>query len=201
MTQRLATMVAESEQRSEELADEVGTLQETAHQDSLTGLANRRKFQHLLESGIASTQQTGVGLGVLFIDLDGFKPINDRLGHDVGDELLRRVAARLTVVAGEHNAVGRYGGDEFTVLVSVSAEAPADHVYAMASRVMEALTMPYDLDGRTVQLGASVGVALCPSHGNTASSLLRAADQAMYDAKESGGGIRVAPAAEGKSVV
>ena len=150
MTQRLGTMVTESEQRSVRLAGEVDSLQETAHQDSLTGLANRRKFAGLLEAGIVSGQAGGTKLGLLFIDLDGFKPNNDRLGHDVGDELLRRVAARLTVVVGQHDAVGRYGGDEFTVIVTATAEHDADHVHATASRISEALMMPYEIGERTV---------------------------------------------------
>jgi len=196
MTQRLGTMVSESEQRSEQLAGEVDSLQETAHQDVLTGLANRRKFAQQREAGIASARTDGSKLGLLFIDLDGFKPINDRLGHDVGDELLRRVAARLTVVVGRGDAVGRYGGDEFTVVVNASVGHADDHVPATARRISEALSMPYEIEGRTVQLGSSIGIALWPDHGESAGSLLRAADQAMYEAKESGGGIRLAPAPE-----
>ncbi|MBT5774474.1 MAG: diguanylate cyclase, partial [Dehalococcoidia bacterium] len=196
MTQRLGTMVEESEQRSEQLAGEVDVLQETAHQDVLTGLANRRKFAQQLEAGIAGARTEGSKLGLLFIDLDGFKPINDRLGHDVGDELLRRVAARLTVVVGQAGAVGRYGGDEFTVVVNAGVEQADDHVAVTARRISEALSMPYEIEGRTVQLGSSIGISQWPDHGESAGLLLRAADQAMYEAKESGGGIRLAPAPE-----
>lgn len=196
MTQQLAGMVAESEQRSERLAGEVDSLQETASRDVLTGLANRRRFSNLLESGIAMTHVEGGELGLLFVDLDGFKQVNDSQGHDVGDELLRRVADRLTMVLGQGDAVGRYGGDEFTVLVKPTADDDADYVHVTARRVVEAITMPYEIEGETVRLGASVGVAMFPDHGDSAEELLRASDHAMYEAKQAGGGIRVAAAPE-----
>lgn len=196
MTQRLGSMVAESEERSEQLAGQVDSLQETAHQDALTGLANRRKFAELLEAGIARARTSDTELGLLFIDLDGFKPVNDRLGHDVGDDLLRCVADRLSEVVGPDDAVGRYGGDEFTVVVNRTSDHAGDHLWSAAQRISDALTREYELDGHTVQLGASIGLARCPEHGESVSGLLRAADQAMYEAKENGGGIRVAPAGE-----
>jgi len=196
MTQRLASMVAQSEQRSEQLAGEVGSLQESASTDMLTGLANRRKFSALLESGIVNALAESQQLGLLFIDLDGFKRVNDTMGHDVGDELLRCVSDRLTAAVGAGDAVGRFGGDEFTVMVSPSADHDDGHVQATARRVVEALTMPYDVGGRTVQLGASLGAAQFPEHGDSAEQLLRTSDQAMYEAKQAGGGIRVARASQ-----
>ena len=196
MTQRLAAMVADSEQRSERLAAEVGTWQETASRDVLTGLSNRRRFSHLLESGLVTARAEGARLGLLFVDLDGFKLINDTLGHDAGDELLRGVSDRLSAVVGPHDAVGRFGGDEFTLIVRPTTEDASDHVQLMAERVLEAVTIAHELEGRAVHLGASIGVAMFPEHGDSAVSLLRAADQAMYEAKQVGGGIRLAPAAD-----
>ena len=196
MTQRLASMVAQSEQRSERLAGEVGSLQETASRDALTGLANRRRFSDVLESAIAIALDDGGRFGLLFIDLDGFKQVNDTMGHDVGDELLRRVADRLTEVSGPSDTVGRFGGDEFTVMVGPNGDPGDPHVQASARRVVATLTAPYEIGGRMVELGASLGVALFPDHGESAEQLLRSSDQAMYAAKQAGGGIRVAPVPE-----
>jgi len=192
MTKRLAAMVAESEERSEQLEEAVGELRERAAHDVLTGLANRRRFAELLEDGVVRARGGSATLGVLFIDLDGFKQVNDTMGHEQGDDLLRRVADRLRAVLGPDDAVGRFGGDEFTLIVRPGADLGAAGVQSMARRVVEAISMPFELGDGAAQLGASVGVAVLGLHGESAEELLRESDHAMYEAKQGGGGVRTA---------
>jgi len=186
MTRQLSAMVTESRQQSAELAETVGELQETVSRDALTGLASRSHFEQVLAEQVAESRSSGRGFGVLFIDLDGFKPVNDTIGHDAGDELLVEVGRRMTAAVREFDVVARLGGDEFTVLVP-----GADHVETLqqtAQHVVEAVSVPYEIAGHDERVGASVGLALYPEHGSTAEELLRASDQAMYEAKHSGGG-------------
>jgi diguanylate cyclase (GGDEF)-like protein len=155
--------------------------------DSLTGLLNRRGFDHAL----AALDENRHGASVLLLDLDGFKAINDLLGHAMGDAALRAVAARLTeTVAGEAE-IARLGGDEFAVLTRPDGEAGA-----LARRILTALAAPVILEGQTLRVGTSIGVARFPSDGTTPETLLRAADAALYAAKAAGrGGIVLASGA------
>ena len=160
--------------------------QRQALQDDLTGLANRRMFQRRLTAATEAAGRSGEKVAVLLIDLDRFKDVNDSLGHHVGDDLLRTVARRLTGVLRGDETVARLGGDEFSIIVTGTAEI--DAATAVATRVLEELERPVMLEGMWLDVGASIGVAVFPEHGEAPSELLRAADIAMYQAKESGGG-------------
>jgi diguanylate cyclase (GGDEF)-like protein len=165
-----------------------------AHHDALTGLGNRRMFSDRLKGSIENAQRRGLMLGVLFLDLDHFKRINDTLGHTQGDELLRGVAARLVQCVRGSDAVGRsgefasaisrLGGDEFTILVDRIGD-PQD-LAVVAARILELLARPFDLGGHEVVIGASIGIAAWPLDGEDGEALLRNADSAMYHAKEHG---------------
>lgn len=185
MTDQLASMVAQSQRRSEALEETVGVLQETAARDPLTGLLNRGRFIELMGESIEAAAATNSRFGILFMDLDGFKPVNDQLGHAAGDELLRQVSSRLLGVLRVDDFVARLGGDEFTILISNGFDVIA--VEAVARQIIELVAAPYFVHGETVEIQASVGLARYPEHGTTVEALLEAADQAMYVAKNAGG--------------
>ncbi|MEU8813714.1 sensor domain-containing diguanylate cyclase [Actinoplanes sp. NPDC048796] len=149
-----------------------------AQHDALTGLPNRRRMQDAL--GASLREQP---VGVLFVDLDGFKPVNDAHGHEAGDELLRQVARRLTGCVREGDVLARVGGDEFVVLMpGVAGDTDTG---AACDRIRSAIEKPFTIDGIDVRIGASVGVHLAPSAGDP-DEALRAADHAMYAVKKSG---------------
>jgi len=155
-----------------------------AHYDALTGLANRSLFHELLKRHVLQTQRTGHTFGLLFIDLDGFKEVNDTHGHDKGDLLLKVAAGRLQQVVRESDVVARLGGDEFTVILpNVRNEENAAHV---AEKILNALSRPYGIDDIEIEISASIGVLLCPIDVASGDELLRKADSAMYAAKREG---------------
>ena len=159
-----------------------------AQTDALSGLANRRNFDTLLEQRIAAygaSDHLVRRFALCYIDLDGFKPINDRYGHNVGDEVLRIVAARLQQAVRGSDIVSRQGGDEFTLFIDSSADR-AD-LEAMARRTLHALREPLPTSAGLLELGASLGLAVFPEDGTGAEMLKKAADSAMYEAKRSGG--------------
>jgi diguanylate cyclase (GGDEF)-like protein len=152
-----------------------------ARHDALTGLANRAFLHELIDTELSAPGARPV---VLFLDLDGFKEVNDSLGHDTGDDLLREVAARLAAAVREGDTVGRLGGDEFVVLCRVCSQEDAD---ALAERLRATVERPFDLAGRSVRLGASIGIAGAAGHRYLRSTdLVRDADLAMYAAKAAG---------------
>jgi diguanylate cyclase (GGDEF)-like protein/PAS domain S-box-containing protein len=154
--------------------------------DPLTGLPNRRLLYQRLERAFAFYRQTGGGLAVLFIDLDGFKPVNDIYGHDVGDQALRESADRIRRCARVEDSVARFGGDEFVILAGGVA-GPED-VAALARRCIQAFQSEITVrDGVSVRVGASVGIAIAGQVFQDAEALIRAADEAMYVAKRNGG--------------
>jgi len=159
-------------------------IRQLAHYDALTGLANRVTFRERLEESLAIPANP---LKLLFIDLDGFKLVNDSKGHRVGDELLRKVAGRLREVCGDPGiAIGRLGGDEFAVLAPCDGEIAAEQ---FADRIIKVLSAPYALEQvHQVQIGASIGIALAPMHGVSGEALLARADMALYAAKAAGKG-------------
>lgn len=167
--------------RLQQANDELSAL---ANRDGLTGLPNRLSFEGRLRDAC----ENGAPFAVCFLDLDGFKPVNDRLGHDVGDELLCLVAARLErVVAftmGEAGFLARLGGDEFTLLLL--AEEPGPAVHRLAAAVLGAFSEPFPLGAGAIRISASIGGAIFPEHGADTSALLRQADSAMYAAKAAG---------------
>lgn len=166
----------ESEQRLDKLANH----------DPLTGLANRSYFQVHLEHAIAQCLRSGGQVSLLFIDLDRFKNINDSRGHEVGDQVLRIVAARLNEALRTDDFVARLGGDEFAVVMSHPKTQRAARRVAL--KLIEALCAPFDIDGNRYSISASIGISVCPDDGTDANTLLRQADLAMYKAKQKRGG-------------
>jgi diguanylate cyclase (GGDEF)-like protein len=158
-------------------------IERMAHSDNLTGLPNRFRFSQVLRKVCAETDQGENSFALLYIDLDNFKIINDSLGHECGDQLLVQVAARLQTVLSHGELVARFGGDEFLLLSCVRHPEGA----AVTGRnVLEAMSQPFELAGRTMYVTTSVGVALIPEHGTDPSDVLRAADMALYAAKAAG---------------
>jgi len=155
-----------------------------AHYDSLTGLANRALFNNNLRQALARSRRKESLLGLLFIDLDRFKMINDTLGHDAGDELLRNVAQRIKNVIREGDFAARLGGDEFTVIVE--GIAAISNAGIVAQKILQAMAAPFTLNGKKVTVGSSIGVATYPNAGNNIEELLKNADTAMYRAKNKG---------------
>ncbi len=167
-----------------ELARSMDALRHQALHDSLTGLPNRAQFEVALAQALGEAASCGQKVGVLFLDLDRFKRINDSLGHAVGDELLRSVVQRLRASVRQGDLIARWGGDEFTVLLpALQQRAEAD---AVAQRVVASLMVPIRLAGQPMQVSASVGLALYPDDGNDADTLLRNADTALYRVKADG---------------
>ena len=158
---------------------------QAAH-DPLTSLVNHRTILGTLNARVADEHD----LSVLFIDLDGFKPVNDNHGHEAGDQALVIVADRLKQVAGEQAVVGRMGGDEFVVMGSTKRMATSSHPFGLGLAVLEAIRQPMSINDNAVQLGASIGAASW-SQGLSGAELLKRADRAMYEAKQSGTGLSV----------
>jgi diguanylate cyclase (GGDEF)-like protein len=154
--------------------------------DELTGLPTRAGLQQALDQALARAQRQGGTLALMFVDLDGFKAVNDNGGHDAGDEVLRHVARRLKGMLRDSDLVARVGGDEFVVLI----EAPATPMQAfrLGRKLVRAASEPVAFGGASFQVGASVGLALYPEDGRDAAALTKAADSAMYDAKRAGKG-------------
>ncbi|MGH2409323.1 MAG: putative bifunctional diguanylate cyclase/phosphodiesterase, partial [Chloroflexota bacterium] len=163
-------------------------LTHAAHHDALTGLPNRVLYHDRLGQALLAAQRQGYALSILMIDLNGFKLVNDTLGHDAGDRLLREVALRLQAVVRAGDTVARLGGDEFGVVLPQSDEAGATRV---ANKIRVALAPAVLIEGREVFVGGSVGIAVFGEHGDDAESLQKAADLAMYAAKDDGGGYAV----------
>ncbi len=157
-----------------------------ATHDTLTGLANRRMLTERLSHALARAERTGEAVAVLFIDLDGFKSVNDKHGHGAGDEVLRDVAMRLRRIARATDFVARLGGDEFVILLDTDVHPGSPSM--LAERVFDALSAPCRFTGGEAPIGASIGVAMHPPLSNLAADLIRRADAAMYEAKSAGKG-------------
>ena len=159
-------------------------LEHRAHHDPLTDLPNRALLYDRLERATAAAQRRRIGLAVAYIDLDGFKPINDDFGHEVGDALLVEVARRMRESIREGDTLARVGGDEFVaLLVDVVSR---DDCMPVLERLLTAASAPVNVGGHVLRVSASVGVALCPNDASQAEGLLRLADKAMYAAKVAG---------------
>ena len=182
---RQVKLLTETNARLRELATarerEVEHTRHFAHHDELTGLPNRILLQDRLEQALARAKRQRKQLALLFLDLDRFKDINDRLGHAAGDKLLQRVAERLVSCIRGGDTACRYGGDEFVILLpEVENER---HALEVAGKIRLRLAKPCLVDDHTVAVTASVGVAVYPVHGVNQSDLIRQADIAMYLAK------------------
>lgn len=159
-------------------------IQHMAHHDALTDLPNRILLEDRLSQAIVQARRGQSHVGVLFIDLDHFKHVNDSLGHHVGDALLMEVAQRLRACVREGDSVARIGGDEF--IISLPQLADSTNAALVAEKIVVALSSSIVLNGHDLQIGASIGISLYPEDGEDADALLRAADTAMYNAKEKG---------------
>lgn len=156
----------------------------SAHHDLLTGLPNRRLFLDRLEQEVKRAKRSSLPLSVLFMDLDGFKEVNDSFGHEAGDRLLSDVAERLTNSVREVDTVARMGGDEFTVILTGAKEGKGTE--RVAQSILDALVMPFQVAQEPVRISVSIGIAFYPQDASSPVALLEAADQAMYKAKNSG---------------
>ncbi|MCG9884208.1 MAG: EAL domain-containing protein [Cyanobacteria bacterium] len=159
-------------------------LRHQACHDALTGLGNRLLFQEELLLALASCRQQGSSLAVLFLDIDGFKHVNDTLGHALGDRLLQQVARRLKATLQRRAVLARWGGDEFTLLQGPIAGV--EEAAALAQEVLASLQVPFPIGGRPLYVKASIGVAIAPRDGDDADTLLKNADAALYRAKHDG---------------
>ncbi len=156
-----------------------------AQYDQLTGMINRTLFRDRLVHAMARSKRKDQPLAILLIDLDRFKAVNDTFGHDVGDQVLKVVAARLTECVREVDTVARMGGDEFTaILEGISGEAD---VTVVANRIEESIGTPFEIGPHPISIGASIGITLYPLDDQDIAELLRHADKAMYAAKHQGG--------------
>jgi len=159
-------------------------LHQLAHYDGLTGLPNRSLFQERLKAELANARRNKAFVAVLFMDLDHFKRINDTLGHDVGDELLKEVAERLLQCTRDNDLISRQGGDEFTGIL-VGIQHP-ENAGAIADKMIRALSMPMRIGTHQIFITSSIGISVYPNDGKTIDQLIKHADSAMYQAKDSG---------------
>ena len=168
-----------------EYCAEAERISHLAHHDLLTGLPNRALLLDRLRQGVRQAHRDGSGLAVLFFDLDKFKPVNDQLGHTVGDRLLQSLSARLLQEVRASDTLARLGGDEFVVLLPVMKEG--DDALAVAEKIRQAVAQPFPIDRHMIRVSASIGVAFYPEHAVDGEELMRCADRAMYQAKADGG--------------
>ncbi len=159
-------------------------LEQAAHYDALTGIPNRLLLANLMKQALAHTKRSETLMAVCYLDLDGFKPINDSFGHDVGDKILIEVARRIEGEIRGDDTVARLGGDEFVILL-VGLERAEECTHSL-NRLLAAISRPIEVHGRSFTLSASIGLTLYPIDDEDADTLLRHADQAMYIAKQSG---------------
>jgi diguanylate cyclase (GGDEF)-like protein/PAS domain S-box-containing protein len=182
-TGRSTVMLGTLQDITEGKASEQRILQ-LAYSDALTGLPNRRMFQDRLGQSLAAAGRDGHRVGVMFLDLDHFKDVNDTLGHEFGDKLLRAVAQRLAASTREADTLARLGGDEFVVILTHLDEM--EGVAVVAERIQASFRTPFELEGRQIYCGASIGIAIYPEDGKDVASMLQSADMAMYHAKGQG---------------
>jgi diguanylate cyclase (GGDEF)-like protein len=172
--QRVALSLAQSEERAQRMAG----------LDALSGLPNRLIFSDRLERELTRMARGGEGLAVMFLDLDRFKDVNDTYGHEAGDELIKEVARRLSDLLRGADTLARFGGDEFAIIqTGVKNIRDAE---ALARRILDAITHPFDVPGGSVTVGISIGVSLAPTNGEERETLMRLADTALYQAKNEG---------------
>ena len=182
----LVTLLEDNQRMIEELREAKERAELLALNDSLTGLANRYSFQMQLDQAINNAKRLGRLACVAIIDLDGFKQVNDTYGHLVGDELLKEIALRFKACVRTTDTVARLGGDEFSIIFS-HVETP-DQVGRPIEKILEELQKPVSVGGLSLEIGASIGVSLCPPDSEDGAELIRRADVALYSAKSAGPG-------------
>ncbi len=177
-------MLEELQIRDDGMAEAEAKLQQQALSDALTGLPNRRLFSDRLAQGIASSSRDGTMVAIIYIDLDGFKLVNDSYGHNFGDLLLISVTERLSSRVRKADTLSRLGGDEFAI--ALSGLKTVENAEQMAQILLHMLQTPFQIEGQEVRIGASMGISVFPRDANSGSELLQYADSAMYAAKRSG---------------
>jgi diguanylate cyclase (GGDEF)-like protein len=181
-----AAAIRTAQRMTNDLSNSRAQAEHLAFHDSLTGLPNRTLLAQQMRSACSAAQRSGRPVATLCLDLDRFKHVNDTLGHQAGDELLRAVAERLRASIRNEDTVARLGGDEFAI-IQVGLEQP-ESAGALAQRLIEVLTKPYDILGHQVVVGTSIGIAVTPDDGNDEEELLKKSDTALYRAKSDGRG-------------
>jgi len=165
-----------------ELEEKLNSL---ARLDDLTRLINRREFDSLFELALARVERSATGLALLFLDLDGFKKVNDTLGHEAGDEVLKITAKRLLKQIRKTDVAGRMGGDEFTIILE--SNLTRKNLILIVERILKSISTPFPLSNdQSAQLSCSIGIALAPDEGLDIKQLYAVADAAMYKAKNLG---------------
>lgn len=159
-------------------------LEALALNDPLTGLANRRLLADRMAMALFHARRNKTAMAVIYLDLDGFKQINDTLGHGAGDILLKMVAGRLLATVRKEDTVARLGGDEF--ILALWYVSGLDYAASVALRAIESVAQPYDIEGQTINITVSAGVSIYPEHGEDAETLMKSADLALYEAKAAG---------------
>lgn len=182
---RVRLRTFELEAANQLLIENEKNMAKVIRQDALTGLGNRMALDHDYDAAIARARRSKKGVALALIDLDGFKPVNDSYGHEVGDIVLKEVAARLRGIVRKSDAVIRIGGDEF-VLIIENMQSKVD-VQQILDKILSSLMTPMDVNGLLIKIGASIGVAVFPDDGESLSDLLHRADMLMYEAKTTGG--------------
>jgi diguanylate cyclase (GGDEF)-like protein len=166
------------------ITEPIDTLANEAHLDALTGLPNRKYLKEILEHTLSKAKLENSMIAVMFLDLDGFKSVNDTYGHEIGDLLLKEVALRLNSCVRQSDTVARWGGDEFVVLIYGAKEVK--NIEAIAEKIIYALSQEFELNGIIANISASIGVCIFPDHALDADDMLHKADKAMYEVKKSG---------------
>ena len=156
-----------------------------AQYDHLTGLVNRTLFRDRLVHAMARTKRMQQPIGLMLLDLDRFKAVNDTFGHDMGDEVLKAVSERLKICVREVDTVARMGGDEFTIILEGASSE--QNILVVATRIVEAIAAPFELKGHHISIGVSIGITIYPQDDRPVDELLKHADTAMYRAKQQGG--------------
>jgi diguanylate cyclase (GGDEF)-like protein len=157
-----------------------------ANMDVLSGLPNRGRVRQLLGEALSTAQATNVPCAIMFLDLDGFKPVNDTFGHPKGDAVLKGVAQRLVKEVGDAGHVGRMGGDEFAIVIKDAQGRKT--IENLAKRLIESVARPYHIDKVEIRIGVSIGCAFGPIDGQSVDDLIQKADMALYQAKNEGRG-------------
>jgi diguanylate cyclase (GGDEF)-like protein/PAS domain S-box-containing protein len=184
MEEELKRAAAELFRSNNELKLQEDYLRYLAYHDTLTGLPNRKFFVEQLQESLQWAQRNHSLVGLLFIDLDGFKQVNDTLGHEMGDRLLVIVARRLSNCLRGSDTVSRLGGDEFTVILRAIPKAQA--VIVVAEKILATITEPMVLNGHVIKVSASIGISIYPLNSHISETLIEQADAAMYRAKRLG---------------
>ena len=179
-TNELGQLFHHTNQLLERVASSQVDLRRLATRDPLTGLANRTLIQEQLQTMLANARRSEELVAVIFLDLDRFKTVNDSLGHNIGDGLLKAVAETLSEAVREQDAVGRLGGDEFLLLAPAKEHGD---IITLANRIIDALSKPFPIEGYELRTNASLGIAISPGDGQDVDTLMRSADLAMYRAK------------------